>query len=78
MAKPTFLVMVSREGCEREFDALWERLRSTADRAMADEMERVGFVEAVRASNRREAMVLVRARYPGHRIASRIVRQVQA
>jgi hypothetical protein len=40
-------------------------------------MARVGFVEAVRASNRREAMVLVRARYPGHRIASRIVRQVQ-
>lgn len=34
-------------------------------------------VHTVRASNRREAMILARTRYPDHQICSRVVKRAQ-
>lgn len=77
MAKPTYLVTVARKGEEERFRDFWERgvRRDAAGEALT--AERVGFVEPVRASNRREAMMLVRARFPGHPIGPRILKQMR-
>lgn len=72
MTKPTYFVKVVRKGRERDFLDFWERGRRQNDAGELLDAELVGFVEPVRASNRREAMVLVRARYPDHRISKRI------
>lgn len=56
MAKPTYAVRIAHRRVIGSDAAHGER---TADHA---------FVELVRASNRREAMMLARARYPDHEV----------
>lgn len=76
MAKPTYLVTVVRKGQESCFRDFWERRMSHDPAGEPLSAERVGFVEQVRASNRREAVVLARRLHPDHEIGARVVKQV--
>lgn len=68
MAKPTYLVTVIRKGREQDYGNSRKRRTGGADEALC-------FVEPVRASNRREALVLVRARSPDHLLDAASIRK---
>ncbi|MGH8081812.1 MAG: hypothetical protein ACREP7_14655 [Lysobacter sp.] len=72
MSKPTYYVEVVHSGREQDHHDYWV-LGHRANRSGEPlSPESVGFIEAVRASNRREAVVLVKRKYPGHAIAGKI------
>jgi hypothetical protein len=74
MSKPTYLVTVIHLGREDDYYDFWElgldRGRS-GDLLTADIL---GFKEPVRASNKREAYVLVRSKYPNHQVINNAVK----
>ncbi|WP_313271650.1 hypothetical protein [Stenotrophomonas sp.] len=76
MAKPTYLVTVVRPGKEALFR---DFIRRQPPPKPGDQMpmatEELAFIEPIRASNRREALVLARALHPGLEIAPRIARR---
>ncbi|WP_114240728.1 hypothetical protein [Dyella sp. C9] len=72
MSKAVYLVDVVRKGREGEYKQLRHAGRPLAGDP-ADE-DSPGFVEAIRASNRREAMVLVRRKYPEHLVLDKVVK----
>ena len=78
MSKSIYLVRIARKGYEEDFHALCELGKEFNVAGQALSAELVGFMEQVRASNRREAMVLARARYPGHHVSTRIDKKVAA
>jgi hypothetical protein len=74
MAKPTYLVYVVHRGREDDYyryRCLGEDTNPLGE-VLTEDM--LGFMEAVRASNRREASVLVRARYPDHQVTDRAIK----
>jgi hypothetical protein len=72
MSKAMYRVNVVHKGREDDYEALPPSDRMLAFRSH-DAMA-LGFVESVRASNRREAMVLVKRMYPGHRVLAKVVK----
>jgi hypothetical protein len=74
MGKPTYLVYVVHRG--REDDYRRYRQLGNAANAWGDVLteDTLGFMESVRASNRREASVLVRARYPDHHVTDKAIK----
>jgi hypothetical protein len=72
MSKALYLVNVVREGREQEYEMLCkDGLIPDVHDASPDA---AGFVEAVRASNRREAMVLAQRKYPDRIVLSNVVK----
>ncbi|MEH6417152.1 hypothetical protein [Pseudomonas sp. CGJS7] len=74
MSKPTFYVEVVHAGREQDHHDYWVLGRRASRSGEPLSVEAMSFVEAVRASNRREAMVLVRRKYPGHALAGKVDR----
>ena len=74
MTKPVYLVQVARKGRERDFRDFWENGSCRNDAGEALSAGRVGFAAPVRASNRREAMMLVRVRYPDHLVGAHVAK----
>jgi hypothetical protein len=70
MGKAVYYVSVIRKGMEREYHAL-----CAAGSLPGDYGSEVGFLEPIRASNRREAFVLVRRRYPDHVVLDDAVKE---
>jgi hypothetical protein len=74
MGKPTYLVYVVHSGREddyRRYQQLGEATSASGE-ALTEDM--LGFMASVRASNRREASVLVRARYPHHHVTDKAIK----
>lgn len=69
MGKAVYFVSVIHKGREREYQAL-----SAAGSLQTDHPGDIGFVEPIRASNRREAFVLVRRKYPEHLVLAGAVK----
>ncbi|ALN91238.1 MULTISPECIES: hypothetical protein [Lysobacter] len=74
MGKPTYYVEVVRAGREQDHHDYWVLGRRAKHSGEPLNAEEVSFVEAVRASNRREAVVLVGRKYPGHAIAGMVAK----
>lgn len=76
MAKPTYLVTMVHPGKEAQFQSFLKRKAQPppgdATYLAADGLV---FVQAVRASNRREALVLAKALHPGLAIAPKIIKR---
>jgi len=75
MAKPSYRVEVVRKGRERDYFDFWRKGIARNGRGEALSADLVSFVEVVRASNRREAAVLARARHPGHQVDMKTVKK---
>jgi hypothetical protein len=74
MSKPTYLVTVVHLGREVDYYDFWEL---GLDRGRAGDLltaDIVSFDEPVRASNKREAYVLVRSKYPDHHVINKAVK----
>ena len=65
---------LSGQGCEQDYEVYRDLGRDINDAGESLTPEVVGFVEAVQASNRREAMILARRKYPGYNVGSRVAR----
>jgi hypothetical protein len=65
MTKAVYYVKVVRKGREREFEA-----RQVGVGREAGRDSDLIFEERIRASNRREALVLARRQYPDHQVVS--------
>ncbi|WP_109126682.1 hypothetical protein [Dyella sp. C11] len=61
MSKAVYFVSVVHKGRESDYQALSKR--GALPGGYPNE---IGFVEPIRASNRREAFILVRRKYPDH------------
>lgn len=73
MSKPLYLVGVVHRGREGDFQR--SRAKAPAAAALApDQLADIGFSETVRASNRREAYVLIKRKYPDHLVLDSAVK----
>lgn len=70
MGKAVYYVSVIRKGMESEYHALCRTGSLPGGHG-----SEVGFVEPIRASNRREAFVLVRRKYPDHLVLDDAVKE---
>lgn len=74
MAKPTYLVYVIHRGREDDYHRYCQLGKDTKLQGEGLTEDMLGFKEAVRASNRREASVLVRAKYPEHYVTNKAIK----
>jgi hypothetical protein len=71
MTKCLYLVQVLQKGREADGGASGSSIQGASDQP---DPGAAGFVEAVRASNRREAMILVKRKYPDHLVLDKVVK----
>jgi hypothetical protein len=71
MTKCLYLVQVLQKGQEMECGGSGSSIHRASDLA---DSGAAGFVEAVRASNRREAMILVKRKYPDHFVLDKVMK----
>jgi len=74
VSKPTYFVDVIYPGRETDYRDFWERGVKCNGAGETLTADLVAFSARIKASNRREAMVLVRAQYPNHKVAARVTR----
>jgi hypothetical protein len=74
MSKPTYRVYVVHRGREDDYYRYCRLGQSTHLWGEGLAENELGFVETVRASNRREASVLVCAKYPDHKVIDKAIK----